>query len=289
MRSLTRSAVGRCFLYGVEGGRCQCGNPDCKSPGKHPTARNGVKSATRDKGGINLTFKDGNNLGIATGAKSGIWVLDIDGPTGEASLLDLQQRYGDLPATLEHRTGRGRHPIFDLAGEKIKNSVKRLGDGLDVRGDGGYIVAVAPSRHVSGTAYRMGRASPSRRRNGCSISSAGKSRSRSSHGRCRIARLPATRSKTCCPSYIRISITNRGSRLACRFTVKAIRSMCGTAGPAVDRNTKPAIASAVGVGSIRQLALPLIIMVSRGNEWMEPDLLEVEEDTSAADAFIANM
>ncbi len=146
-------------LYGVEGGICQCGNPDCKSPGKHPTGHNGVKSATRDKGGINLTFRDGNNLGIATGAPSKIWVLDIDGPTGEASLLDLQGRHGDLPATLEHRTGRGRHLIFDLAGEKIKNSVKRLGDGLDVRGDGGYIVA-APSLHISGTAYRMGQGEP---------------------------------------------------------------------------------------------------------------------------------
>jgi len=146
-------------LYGVEGGICQCGNPDCKSPGKHPTGHNGVKSATRDKGGINLTFKDGNNLGIATGAPSNIWVLDIDGSAGEASLLALQEKHGELPATLEHRTGRGRHLIFDLAGEKIKNSVKRLGDGLDVRGDGGYIVA-APSLHISGTAYRMGQGEP---------------------------------------------------------------------------------------------------------------------------------
>ena len=77
-------------LYGVEGGICQCGNPNCKSPGKHPVAHNGVKSATRDKRGINLTFKPGNNVGIATGAPSGIWVLDIDGSAGEASLLALQ-------------------------------------------------------------------------------------------------------------------------------------------------------------------------------------------------------
>ena len=146
-------------LYGVEGGICQCGNPNCKSPGKHPVAHNGVKSATRDKRGINLTFKPGNNVGIATGAPSGIWVLDIDGSAGEASLLALQEKHGELPATLEHRTGRGRHLIFDLGGEKIKNSVKRLGDGLDVRGDGGYIVA-APSLHVSGTAYRMGQGEP---------------------------------------------------------------------------------------------------------------------------------
>jgi len=106
-----------------------------------------------------MTFRDGNNLAVATGMRSGIWVLDIDGPAGEKSLLELQQKYGEIPATLEHRTGRGRHLIFALDGEKVSNSVKRLGDGIDVRGDGGYIVA-APSLHVTGKTYRMGEGEP---------------------------------------------------------------------------------------------------------------------------------
>lgn len=146
-------------LYGVEGGICQCADPDCSSPGKHPSIAAGVNAATTDKRTIDMTFREGNNLAIATGMRSGIWVLDIDGPAGEKSLLELQQKYGEIPATLEHRTGRGRHLIFALDGEKVSNSVKRLGDGIDVRGDGGYIVA-APSLHVTGKAYRMGEGEP---------------------------------------------------------------------------------------------------------------------------------
>lgn len=142
-------------VHGItDAGGCTCGAPDCGRAGKHPTTGNGLKSATRDARGIGLLFRPGFNIGIATGEASGFWVLDIDGQLGEQTLASLEAEHGPLPATRVHFTGNGRHLMFRWPGYPIKNSVKKLGENLDVRGDGGYIVA-APSRHVSGVEYRF--------------------------------------------------------------------------------------------------------------------------------------
>jgi len=90
------------------------------------------------------------NVGIVTGLVSGIIVLDADGPEGLASLEGLQ-----LPATPVATTGRGthyyyRHPGID-SGERVRNFARRL-PGLDLRGDGGYVIA-PPSLHPSGATY----------------------------------------------------------------------------------------------------------------------------------------
>ena len=87
------------------------------------------------------------NVGIATGAASGVVVVDVDGEAGEAALA----QYGPLPATVESRTGKGRHLLY--TGSDVRNSAGKLGPQLDVRGDGGYIVA-PPSIHPNGHAYR---------------------------------------------------------------------------------------------------------------------------------------
>jgi KaiC/GvpD/RAD55 family RecA-like ATPase len=95
-------------------------------------------------------------IGIATGKKSGIVVVDIDpGKSGAESLLSLIVEHGNLPDTPESLTGGGgRHLIFKHPGEgvKIKNSASDLGPGIDIRGDGGYIVA-PPTLHESGKRY----------------------------------------------------------------------------------------------------------------------------------------
>ncbi|EDX78986.1 Bifunctional DNA primase/polymerase, N-terminal family [Brevundimonas sp. BAL3] len=98
------------------------------------------------------------NIGIATGQISGFWVLDIDGPDGAAALAALEAQHGPLPVTAEQSTGKGRHILFawPVAGEigdrTVRNSASKIGPGIDVRGDGGYIVA-APSIHPSGRPY----------------------------------------------------------------------------------------------------------------------------------------
>lgn len=94
------------------------------------------------------------NIGIACGKRSGIVVLDVDaGHGGYESLAELQARYGRLPETPVSKTGSGgEHIIFAHPGIEIRNSAGKLGPGLDIRGDGGYIVA-PPSLHPNGNRY----------------------------------------------------------------------------------------------------------------------------------------
>lgn len=96
------------------------------------------------------------NLGIATGARSGIFVLDVDyGHGGEESLTALEAKYGKLPNTPTTKTGGGgRHIFFKHPGFPIRNvqNSGKLGKGLDLRGDGGYVVT-APSIHPNGATY----------------------------------------------------------------------------------------------------------------------------------------
>lgn len=93
------------------------------------------------------------NLGIVTGAVSGLVVLDVDPEHGGAdSLAELESRNGALLPTIESVTGGGgRHIYFRHPGGTVHNLV-RLAPGIDLRGDGGYVVA-PPSLHPSGKAY----------------------------------------------------------------------------------------------------------------------------------------
>jgi len=93
------------------------------------------------------------NIAIATGAASGMVVLDIDPLKGGIeSLVDLEQSYHPLPDTVMQLTGNGVHYLFAHPGRTTKNGVQTLGAGLDIRGDGGYIIA-APSLHANGKQY----------------------------------------------------------------------------------------------------------------------------------------
>ena len=72
---------------------------------------------------------------------------------GKASLKELQAEHGRLPKTVTVKTGKGRHLYFRSDGARVGNSAGRLGKGIDVRGDGGYVVG-AGSVHYSGAIYR---------------------------------------------------------------------------------------------------------------------------------------
>jgi hypothetical protein len=138
--------------------RCSCGNPFCKSAGKHPKTINktGLKEASKDAAEIRRQFGFAGecNVAVRTGADSGFFVLDVDGAQGDESLSALQDQYGTLPATLTHMTGGGRHLLFNYPGFFVPNSISKIAPKLDIRGDGGYIIA-APSRHLSGVKYRF--------------------------------------------------------------------------------------------------------------------------------------
>lgn len=139
-------------------GRCTCGRAKCKSPGKHPKTKNGVKDATKEEGQIKAWWKrwPSANIGIATGAESGLVVLDVDtkdGKDGEGSLRVLEAEHGKLPDTAESCTGGGgRHEFYQYPGGATIGNAVGLAPGLDVRGEGGYVCA-PPSLHASGRRY----------------------------------------------------------------------------------------------------------------------------------------
>jgi Bifunctional DNA primase/polymerase, N-terminal/AAA domain len=157
--ALWYAALGRSVLplHNIVKGACSCGKGDCASPGKHPRTDHGLKDATTDLQTIRAWWKESPkaNVGIVTGAVSGLFALDVDPDKGGSkSLSDLERQHGKLPETKTALTGGdGFHFLFKHPGKKIKNSQSELGSGLDVRGEGGYIV-VAPSTHVSGKPYQ---------------------------------------------------------------------------------------------------------------------------------------
>lgn len=90
------------------------------------------------------------NLGIVTGAVSGLVVVDLD---GEDAVREFLTRWGDKPlSTPVVRTGKGVHVYFRHPGRPVPNRVRVLG--MDIRGDGGFVVAPG-SVHESGHAYRF--------------------------------------------------------------------------------------------------------------------------------------
>jgi putative DNA primase/helicase len=130
-------------------------------PGKHPIGSvvpRGLHDATTDPARITRWWAKAPhaNVAIATGRESGVIVLDVDPRAGgDESLRTLEATHGALPVTVEALTGGGGRHLFFAHPEgevRIPNSASKLGGGLDVRADGGYVVA-PPSVHASGRSY----------------------------------------------------------------------------------------------------------------------------------------
>lgn len=87
------------------------------------------------------------NIAVLTGAISGLGVVDL-----EHEGIPEAERLG-IWSPLKAYTGKGWHYYFRHPGERLGNKVafKKV-RGLDVRGDGGYVMA-APSRHATGRRY----------------------------------------------------------------------------------------------------------------------------------------
>jgi hypothetical protein len=150
-------------LHNPKQGVCSCRKKNCNSPGKHPRTEHGLNDGSKDPKQITRWWEKwpDANLGILTGQESGLLVLDVDGVDGKASLQALTAAHGSLSKTLCAKTGRtgtdgkrkGAHFYFRApVGVPIRNSAGILGKGLDIRADGGYVVA-PPSLHPSGLLY----------------------------------------------------------------------------------------------------------------------------------------
>jgi hypothetical protein len=122
---------------------------------KDPATRRGFYDSTSNKAVLNRYFGGFHpyNIGIRTGIPSGFIVTDVDGPKGAESLAQLEAEHGPLPKTRVSTTGKGKHYWF-IARIEIPCSISKVAPGIDIKADGGYIVA-PPSIHPNGSVYRF--------------------------------------------------------------------------------------------------------------------------------------
>ena len=131
----------------------------CVPGDKKPITTNGFKDATTDAATIEgWWLRDPSaNIGIPTGEVSGLVALDFDvkkGQPGQQTYQDMLDKYGMMTTTTITTPSGGWHLLFKHPGEPIKNRTNLL-PGLDIRGDGGYIVA-AGSETPEGKYVRSG-------------------------------------------------------------------------------------------------------------------------------------
>ena len=125
-----------------------------KRQDKKPLCANGFKAATTDK----VVLQEWNNkfpncnVGIPTGHINNIFVVDIDGEQGIESLNHLELIHGKLDAPTVI-TGKGKHLYFKMPENvELKCSTSKIADHIDIRANGGYVVA-PPSVHENGHRY----------------------------------------------------------------------------------------------------------------------------------------
>lgn len=141
-------------VHSVRAGRCTCGRRRCPSVAKHPRIRwEHAMSEPASPAQLAAWCRrwPEANIGIVTGAVSGVAVLDVDPRNGgDVTLRELEDWWGVLPVSPQvHTGGGGRHLWFGVD-ESLPSG--ELGPGLDLKGDGGMVVA-PPSMHASGRRY----------------------------------------------------------------------------------------------------------------------------------------
>lgn len=97
-------------LHSIIDGKCTCDAAEkCASAGKHPLTAHGLNDATTDEATIERWWTEAPtaNVGIATGAVSGFFMIGPDGQPGIDALAELQRVHGELPATPRLRSGGG--------------------------------------------------------------------------------------------------------------------------------------------------------------------------------------
>ena len=137
----------------------------CEPGGKRPLTADGFLEATTDEACIRRWWArwPNANVAIPTGVRSGLLVLDVDAGEGTDSVALLELSRGQPPKTARAATGGGGVHIYfrypspqelwaaGLYAREVRNSQGLLGGGLDVRGEGGYVVAPPSS---TARAYR---------------------------------------------------------------------------------------------------------------------------------------
>lgn len=140
--------------HSADVGGCTCGRADCSSSAKHPLTSHGCLNATLRVDWIDEWWREWPwaNVAIATGDGQ-LVVLDVDPRHGgDESLAELEREHGRL-ATYRVRTGAGGLHLYFRVDSPLRSRAGVL-PGLDIRGEGGYVVA-PPSTHICGDRYLL--------------------------------------------------------------------------------------------------------------------------------------
>ena len=129
----------------------------CDPRTKQPLTRHGFKDATTDRAIIESWWSEYPDamIGMPTGRITGVFVVDLDtkhdGPKHFAALCE---QHGGAPVTRTATTPTlGSHLHYRYPEDRhIRNSAGKLGRGIDIRGEGGYII-LPPSRRNDGASY----------------------------------------------------------------------------------------------------------------------------------------
>jgi hypothetical protein len=126
-----------------------------KPNSKKPLRQGWQHEATTDAATIRRLWGATPNANIGWAMGNGLCALDVDnknGKCGDFALAGLQCDHGFLPPTLVNETPTGGRHLILRTDSDVSNSAGRLGDGLDVRGHGGYVVGAGSV--INGKAYR---------------------------------------------------------------------------------------------------------------------------------------
>lgn len=95
--------------------------------------------ASRDPAAVRAMFSpDATGIGVPMGPDAGVFLVDLDGADGLEWLAANRHR---LPPTRLHRTpSGGLHLLFTWPARMIRNSVRKIAPGVDIRGQGGFAV-----------------------------------------------------------------------------------------------------------------------------------------------------
>jgi putative DNA primase/helicase len=136
----------------------------CKPANKAPYTAAGLKDATTDELTVQRWWQQWPQamIGVRMGASSGVWAIDPDAPKepggadGRKAWAELLHKHGAVHTHTHITPGGGQHLLFKWNPDKpVTNSGGALkGTGIDVRGEGGYIIA-PPSRRADGKAYTI--------------------------------------------------------------------------------------------------------------------------------------
>jgi putative DNA primase/helicase len=121
---------------------------------KVPLIPTGFKAASSDEKKIREWWGEwpGAQIALPTGRVNGLFVLDVDGPAGAALAATW-----NLPETFAVETQPGHQQLWfrQPDGVETKCSAGVLGEQLDTRGDGGYVIAPPSIHHETGLPYRI--------------------------------------------------------------------------------------------------------------------------------------